>query len=470
MKKPEAKNSVKFDTPKTIDITAIKTSARLKPNEKEPFCFLNVFKPKGITSFDVIYKLRKVLGIKKIGHSGTLDPLAEGVLQIAVGKASRLLEYLGSDKKYIAKIKFGYMSETGDAEGDIRFVNSPNFSYEDFLTALNSMNGQIEQTPPLYSAVKVGGKKLCDLARKNAKKRTSPENNTFCNIAFEPQSSMDSEIERISERANPLIVQKNGNQKNANHCCAAVEDVNKISLKNDTNFSDFDKKTPENQNLLVSPNINLGVEIPKRNVTIYEAKVLSFVTIPKKSILNSLDVNSNLIASSQKVSEGAQINQQEQIVEAEVEIFCSKGTYVRSFAIDLAAKLNTGAYLTSLVRTQAGNFTIENSIKTEDANLSKNAINPLDVIDLPQYMLNEEQYKRILNGMPVEYRQDALNTFVAGETLLCKTTQLKSNLYENNQPKALYNKESILALVFQNTLVSIGILEDNKIIVKKVFK
>ena len=263
---------------------------------------------------------------------------------------------------------------------------------------------------------------------------------------------------------------KNGNQKNANHCCAAVEDVNKISLKNDTNFSDFDKKTPENQNLLVSPNINLGVEIPKRNVTIYEAKVLSFVTIPKKSILNSLDVNSNLIASSQKVSEGAQINQQEQIVEAEVEIFCSKGTYVRSFAIDLAAKLNTGAYLTSLVRTQAGNFTIENSIKTEDANLSKNAINPLDVIDLPQYMLNEEQYKRILNGMPVEYRQDALNTFVSGETLLCKTTQLKSNLYENNQPKALYNKESILALVFQNTLVSIGILEDNKIIVKKVFK
>ena len=85
-------------------------------------------------------------------------------------------------------------------------------------------------------------------------------------------------------------------------------------------------------------------------------------------------------------------------------------------------------------------------------------------------MLNEEQYKRILNGMPVEYRQDALNTFVSGETLLCKTTQLKSNLYENNQPKALYNKESILALVFQNTLVSIGILEDNKIIVKKVFK
>ena len=71
------------------------------------FYFLNIFKPCGITSFDVIYKLRKILKIKKIGHSGTLDPLADGVMQVGVGKATRLLDYLGSDKKYVAKYASG---------------------------------------------------------------------------------------------------------------------------------------------------------------------------------------------------------------------------------------------------------------------------------------------------------------------------------------------------------------------------
>ena len=73
------------------------------------FGFLNIYKPKGITSFDVIYKLRKILGIKKIGHAGTLDPLAEGVLPVAVGNASRLIEYLEGDKAYEAKIFFGIL-------------------------------------------------------------------------------------------------------------------------------------------------------------------------------------------------------------------------------------------------------------------------------------------------------------------------------------------------------------------------
>ena len=137
--------------------------------QNEAFYFLNIFKPRGITSFDVVYKLRKCLKIKKIGHSGTLDPLAEGVMQVGVGKATRLLDYLGSDKKYVAKIRFGYFSSTADAEGDITQFNIPNFTKDDLLCALKSMEGQIEQIPPAYSAIKVGGKKLCDLARKKEK-------------------------------------------------------------------------------------------------------------------------------------------------------------------------------------------------------------------------------------------------------------------------------------------------------------
>ena len=76
--------------------------------------FLNINKPKGISSFDVIRELRKRLKIKQIGHSGTLDPLASGVLQIAVGNATKLLDYLDSDKEYIADIIFGYVTDTFD--------------------------------------------------------------------------------------------------------------------------------------------------------------------------------------------------------------------------------------------------------------------------------------------------------------------------------------------------------------------
>lgn len=129
--------------------------------------FLNVYKEKGMTSFDVIHKLRKILNIKKIGHSGTLDPLAQGVLQIAVGDATRLLEYLDDDKEYIAEIKFGYNSTTDDNEGEKEFIKKPNFSEKELRHALNKFNGKISQIPPKYSAIKINGKKLCDLARKN---------------------------------------------------------------------------------------------------------------------------------------------------------------------------------------------------------------------------------------------------------------------------------------------------------------
>lgn len=133
----------------------------------DPFCFFNIYKPKGITSFDVIYKLRKRLKIKKIGHSGTLDPMADGVMQIAVGNTSRLLEYLGSDKEYIAEVCFGWTSTTLDAEGEITKAVEPSFSENELIQVLETFKGKIEQIPPKFSAIKVGGKKLCDLARKN---------------------------------------------------------------------------------------------------------------------------------------------------------------------------------------------------------------------------------------------------------------------------------------------------------------
>ena len=83
------------------------------------FGFLNILKPSGLTSHDVVARLRKVLKIKQIGHTGTLDPLAEGVLPVAVGKASRLIEYLADDKAYVVKMQFGKVSDTYDTEGNV---------------------------------------------------------------------------------------------------------------------------------------------------------------------------------------------------------------------------------------------------------------------------------------------------------------------------------------------------------------
>ncbi len=129
--------------------------------------FLNIFKPKGITSFDVIRKLRKRLSIRAIGHSGTLDPLASGVLQVAVGSATKLLDFLPLDKTYIADIKFGYVSETYDEEGEKTFIKTPSFNVDDLKEVLNKYIGKTTQIPPKYSAIKIAGQKLCDLARKN---------------------------------------------------------------------------------------------------------------------------------------------------------------------------------------------------------------------------------------------------------------------------------------------------------------
>ena len=129
--------------------------------------FLNINKPKGISSFDVIRFLRKKLKIKQIGHSGTLDPLATGVMQIAVGKATKLLDYLDSDKCYTAEIKFGYNTETYDSEGEEIFIKQPDFSESELKECLNGFLGKTKQIPPIYSAIKINGKKLCDMARKS---------------------------------------------------------------------------------------------------------------------------------------------------------------------------------------------------------------------------------------------------------------------------------------------------------------
>lgn len=135
-------------------------------NKQDYFGFLNIYKPAGMTSHDVVYKIRKISGIKQVGHTGTLDPFAEGVLPVCLGKATRLIEYLTDDKEYLATVQFGKSTATYDLEGEVTNISVFKVNENDILTALKNFEGEIEQLPPIYSAIKVNGKKLYDYARK----------------------------------------------------------------------------------------------------------------------------------------------------------------------------------------------------------------------------------------------------------------------------------------------------------------
>ncbi len=129
------------------------------------FGFLNIYKPRGITSHDVVAQLRRITKIKQIGHTGTLDPFAEGVLPVCIGKSARLIEYLKDDKAYIGTVQLGESTTTYDIEGDVVNVSDKVVSAYELEKAVERFQGKILQTPPVYSALKVNGKKLYEYAR-----------------------------------------------------------------------------------------------------------------------------------------------------------------------------------------------------------------------------------------------------------------------------------------------------------------
>lgn len=283
------------------------------------FGFLNVYKPVGKTSHDVVAYFRKLLKIKKIGHTGTLDPFAEGVLPICIGNSTRLIEYLLDDKAYLAFVQLGKATDTYDTEGNVTFESDKKVTKDDVLEALKTFEGEIEQLPPMYSAIKVAGKKLYEYAREG-----------------------------------------------------------KV------------------------------VEVKPRKVTIHKIELKNF---------------------------------DEEKQEAQVYIECSKGTYIRSIANDLGQNLGCGGYLTRLIRTKAGKFLLENSIKMEDYNskefVQNNLIEPISMLNYPLYNLNTSENVDISNGKPL------LN-------------------------KSINNAENII-LVYNNSIKAVASSCNGCIKVKKVF-
>lgn len=284
------------------------------------FGFLNIYKPKGLTSHDVVARLRKITKVRQIGHTGTLDPFATGVLPICIGKATRLIEYLDDDKEYLATVQFGKNTETYDLEGEITATFDKKVTEEDVKNALKDFEGEISQIPPIYSAIKVNGKKLYDYARQGQ-----------------------------------------------------------------------------------------DIEIKPREVTISKIELKEF----------------------DKTSQSAKIT-----------VACSKGTYIRSIAYDLGAKLGCGGYLTALERTKAGKFQVNTTIKLEDltevSQIVENLINPLDMLNIPIHNLSENERERVSHGMSI-----------------CNSD---------------FPDSDIVILSYGGRIYAIGKVEQNKILVKKVFE
>ena len=244
--------------------------------------FINLNKPAGMTSHDAVNHLRKIFSTRKVGHAGTLDPQACGVLPVAINRATKFIEYLADcDKTYRAEILFGTATDSGDLEGKI-ISRTENFfmpTVDELDVALKNFVGEIEQTPPKFSAIKIHGRKAYDLARKN-----------------------------------------------------------------------FD------------------FEMPVRRVKIFR---LELVALEKNS--------------------------------ATIEIDCGKGTYIRSLAIDIGARLNLPATLKNLIRLRVGGFDLKNSLTFDEIKkIGADCLLPIETClnHLPTFELDERRVKAFLNGLP----------------------------------------------------------------------
>ncbi len=158
---------------------------------------LIINKPKGFTSQDVVSKTKKILNIKKAGHTGTLDPMATGVLPILIGNYTKLSKYLiEHDKTYIAKIKLGEKKDTGDIEGvTIKKAEVKKLDEENIKKVLREFLGKQEQVPPMYSAIKISGKKLYEYAREGKEVKVPPREIEIYNIKLLNINKGNCEIE-----------------------------------------------------------------------------------------------------------------------------------------------------------------------------------------------------------------------------------------------------------------------------------
>lgn len=163
--------------------------------------FLNINKPAGVTSFGVLRTLSRSYHKLKMGHLGTLDPMATGVLPVAVGNATRLIEYIDNRTKvYSSRMVLGGVSDTQDATGNITWIQGARVESERIIAVMQSFTGTISQIPPMYSAIHHGGKRLYELARQGKTVEVSPRQVQIDNIEITDISLNDAGLTQVSFR------------------------------------------------------------------------------------------------------------------------------------------------------------------------------------------------------------------------------------------------------------------------------
>jgi tRNA pseudouridine55 synthase len=289
--------------------------------------WININKPIGISSMKVTSTIKRALGVKKAGHAGTLDVLASGVLPIAIGEATKLIDYSVDQKKeYRFTIQFGKSTETGDAEGAIIAETNLIPSKEDSIEICNKFIGQIEQIPSKYSAIKINGLPAYKLARNN-----------------------------------------------------------------------------------------IAVQIPKRQIQIFDLKMLSYDELKKQSTYYCV---------------------------------CSKGTYIRTLAEDLSLALQSLGFVVELERTRAGGFLIADSISFDDIS----EINSLKKAFLEN---NISEISCVLDDILVI----DINEIIAQRLRFGQEIVIH---------KSSYNHQ-VVWLRYEGNLVAIGTLNENHFLSKRVF-
>ncbi len=258
------------------------------------FGFLNVYKPKGMTSFDVVAILRRVTKIRQIGHTGTLDPFAVGVLPICIGKSTRLIEYLNDDKEYLATVQFGSDTDTYDLEGQVIRTYDQKITKEEVENILKSFEGEIEQIPPIYSAIKVNGKKLYEYARNGQEVEIKPRKVFISKIELKDFDTNLQQAKILVDCSKGTYIRSIafdlGRKMNCGGHLVALERTKAgMFLKKDSTKLEDIKTLEDVENLLINP-----VEVldyPKINLTDIEKEKVSH----GMSIANSSGQNSGVV-------------------------------------------------------------------------------------------------------------------------------------------------------------------------------
>lgn len=281
----------------------------------------NIYKEKGFTSHDVVAIVRRTIHMKKVGHTGTLDPDAEGVLPVCVGKATKLSDVIMDGRKsYRAILRLGITTTTEDASGEVLETKAVVFDEEKIRSAVTAFTGRLEQVPPMYSAVKVNGKKLYELAR---------------------------EGKEIARKA--------------------------------------------------------------RTIEVYDIRIRRF--LPPDRV--------------------------------EMDIDCSKGTYIRTLCADIGKALGCGGHMAELLRTATGSFSLENAIKLDDL----------------KALAEQERAEEALLTMQEALRDFPVIKIAEGSTKLLYNGGKIQEKYFTKQPKVLQEDEIAAVYDFENHLVGLYTLK-----------